>query len=94
MLNRTFENPYVRELSIQDHCHEINVLYDELRVLKAQGRDGKAFSVWEAIKKEQMDLCLILMEHFGIDVLGVSKEYANLYERRLEKFQEKERNNG
>ena len=72
-LNRKFEDAYVRELSIQDHCHEINHLYDERRITKAyhhriSDMENYRSALEEAIEGEQIDLLLILMKHFGIKV--------------------------
>lgn len=89
MLNKTFESSYVQELGIYDHCVEVVRLKDDIRTLKAVENYSAAHTMGVHMVKEMMDLCLILNEMFGNEV--VSSEYQELYDERKAKFAEKEK---
>jgi len=85
MIGGIWENPYVLELGILDHCHEIHVLKDGERSSKAlrtlPGVPDMSVPNRIAMENEMMDLFLML-EKWSQDKPGLRK-------MREEKFLEK-----
>ena len=75
-----FENNYVRNLAIQDHIREIQLLYDQYKIEKNKENFQYSNIISNHIKNELADLFLILEKELDDEVL----------ERRKEKFLSKE----
>lgn len=82
MLVSLFENKYVRDLAIQDHIRELNLLYDQYKVEKNKENTQYACILSNHIQNELADLFLILNEELDAEVI----------ERRRQKFIEKSKN--
>lgn len=75
-----FENNYVRNLAIQDHIREIQLLYDQYKIEKNKENFQYSNIISNHIRNELADLFLILEKELDDEVL----------ERRKEKFLSKE----
>ena len=75
-----FENNYVRNLAIQDHIREIQLLYDQYKIEKNKENSQYSNIISNHIRNELADLFLILEKELDDEVL----------ERRKEKFLSKE----
>lgn len=75
-----FENNYVRNLAIQDHIREIQLLYDQCKIEKNKENFQYSNIISNHIRNELADLFLILEKELDDEVL----------ERRKEKFLSKE----
>ena len=82
MLVPLFENGYVRDLAIQDHIRELNLLYDQYKIEKNKENNQYACILSNHIQNELADLFLILNEELDTEVI----------ERRRQKFIEKAKN--
>jgi len=65
MISGIWDNKYMQELGIFDHCQEILVLHDELRVKKVRqtafpSSYNDTTAIEETLEREMMDLFLIL----------------------------------
>lgn len=84
MINGIWENKYVQELGIFDHCVEIIELKNKIRTLKPVKDTNHTFSATchlteEGLKKEMMDLYLIL-EKWAADKTELKFERENKFE--------------
>ena len=77
-LNNTFENTYVRELSIISHLHEILELYRETLTTCDEREKDELF---EKYRNQCIDLMLVLISEYDSDPERITA--------RLAKFQEK-----
>lgn len=75
-----FENNYVRNLAIQDHIREIQLLYDQYKIEKNKENFQYSNIISNHIRNELADLFLLLEKELDDEVL----------ERRKEKFLSKE----
>ena len=75
-----FENNYVRNLAIQDHIREIQLLYDQYKIEKNKENFQYSNIISNHIRNELADLFLILEKELDDELL----------ERRKEKFLSKE----
>ena len=82
MLVPLFENEYMRDLAIQDHIRELNLLYDQYKIEKNKENTQYACILSNHIQNELADLFLILNEELDTEVI----------ERRRQKFIEKSKN--
>ena len=82
MLVSLFENEYARDLAIQDHIRELNLLYDQYKIEKNKENTQYACILSNHIQNELADLFLILNEELDAEVI----------ERRRQKFIEKAKN--
>ena len=82
MLTPFFENSYARDLAIQDHVRELNLLYDQYKIEKNKENTQYACILSNHIQNELADLFLILNEELDTEVI----------ERRRQKFTEKAKN--
>lgn len=86
-----WENSYVQQLGIIDHCREVLTIYDEWKAIKPQLKrinsdgvesyDSLVTKTYEGLENEMMDLFIIL------DKWSENKE--DLKVKRLNKFKEK-----
>lgn len=75
-----FENNYVRNLAIQDHIRELQLLYDQYKIEKNKENFQYSNIISNHIRNELADLFLLLEKELDDEVL----------ERRKEKFLSKE----
>lgn len=75
-----FENNYVRNLAIQDHIRELQLLYDQYKIEKNKENFQYSNIISNHIRNELADLFLILEKELDDEVL----------ERRKEKFLSRE----
>lgn len=85
MIDGIWDNEYILELGIKDHCTEVLVLTDRLRIAKAEENTEKAETVRRKLDGEMMDLHLMLDK-------WVSNR-SGLKIKRLNRFIEKAREN-
>lgn len=71
-----FENNYVRNLVIQDHIRELQLLYDQYKIEKNKENFQYSNIISNHIRNELADLFLLLEKELDDEVL----------ERRKEKF--------
>lgn len=69
-----FENNYVRNLAIQDHIREIQLLYDQYKIEKNKENFQYSNIISNHIRNELADLFLILEKELDDEVLGRRKE--------------------
>lgn len=72
----------MRDLAIQDHIRELNLLYDQYKIEKNKENTQYACILSNHIQNELADLFLILNEELDTEVI----------ERRRQKFIEKSKN--
>lgn len=91
-LSGIWDNPYVQQLGIIDHCREVVTIYDEWKAIKPQlkhskdeGYDSLVTKTYKGLENEIMDLYLILERW--------AKDKAELKKKRFYKFIEKSENN-
>ena len=84
MITGIWENPYIQELGIIDHCHEIIVLKDGVRAFKAwkpEAAKEMCEQTQACLQREMMDLYLILEKWAELK--------GELKQARIQRFEEK-----
>ena len=77
-LNNTFENTYVRELSIMSHAHEILELYRETLITCDEKEKDELFKKY---RNQCVDLMLILISEYDSDPERITARVAKFQEK-------------